>query len=160
MNFMEKNMENESHVPHQKTYETLGLAADFVCDQASQASTELKEINQALKEMKEASLMVFADLEGLVRAQADFLQSIKQLLTYSQDEELLAAFRLLNKKQTTVTKSLQGAMKLFEAQDALSVAVIQSDGHLASIHKVMAMIQTLPLANIPLSAGAQLQNQQ
>jgi len=156
MNFMEKsmekNMENESHLAHQKT---LVFAADFVCDQTSQASAELKEIDQALKEMKEATLTVFADLEGLVRAQADFLQSIKQLLTYSQDEELLAAFRLLNNKQTTVTKSLQGAMKLFETQDALSVAVIQSDGHLAAIQKVMAVMQTLPFANIVLPADAQ-----
>jgi hypothetical protein len=152
MNFMEKNMENESHLVHQ---ETLVFAADFVCDQTSQASAELKEIDQTLKEMKEATLTVFADLEELVRVQADFLQSIKQLLTYSQDEELLAAFRLLNNKQTTVINSLQGAMKLFETQDALSVAVIQSDGHLAAIQKVMTVMQTLPFANIVLPADAQ-----
>ena len=156
MKVMEQKMNNESHVAHQETYETLGLAADFVCNQTSQASKEVHEMQHALTEMKETSLLVFADLEGLVRAQTDFLQSIKQLLTYSQDAELLAAFRVLIDKQDAVTNSLQGAMELFEAQDALTVALTKNDEHLAAIQKVMAMIQTLPLANVALSAGAQL----
>lgn len=150
MNFMEEKMENDSHLAHQKKYEILSLATVFVCDQTLLASKELHEMQRALTKMKEDSLIVFANLEGLVRAQTDFLQSIKQLLTYSQDEELLAAFRLLIDKQATVTHSLQSAMKLFEAQDALSAALTKNDGHLAAIQKAMALIQTnivLPTVN-------------
>jgi len=157
INCLEDKMENESHLAGQ---ETLAHAVDLVCEQTAQISKELNEMQHVLIEMKDASFKVFADLEGLVLAQADFVQSIKPLLTYSQAQDLLAAFRLLIDKQTTVTKSFKVVMQLFQAQDALSATLTKSDTHLVAIHKLMAIMQTLPLANVSLSAGAQLQNQQ